>query len=163
MVMSSTLNLNANTLVLTFNVEIDDTAPIDCTAVRLGAMAMDFANSHALSQPATVSGMMVTCTLGSDLQVAIKSNSAFGTSTSNTFVYFDMGTNIRMMGSMEVTADTTMGSAITLISNDLTPPELESFVEFDLNQGFITLSFSEAVDISSLNFSDFTFQNDFST
>ena len=79
MLMSSTLDLDANTLVLTFNVEIDNTIPIDCTVVRLGAMAMDFANSHALSQPATVSGMNVTCTLGSDLQVAIKSNSAFGT------------------------------------------------------------------------------------
>jgi len=162
MLMSSTLDLDANTLVLTFSMMINNTTPIDCTAVRLGAMATDFANSHSLSQPATVSGMMVTCTLGSDLQVAIKSNSAFGTNSSDTFVYFDMGTNIRMMGGMEVIADTTMGTAITQINNDLTPPELESFVKFDLNQGFITLSFSEAVDISSLNFSDFTFQNDFS-
>ena len=160
MLMSSTLNLNANTLVLTFNVMIDNTAPIDCTAVRLGAM--DFANSHALSQPPTVSGMVVTCILGSDLQIAIKSNLAFGTNASNTFVYFDMGTNIMVMGGgPEVAADTT-GTAVARIANDLTSPELESFIEFDLNQGFVTLSFSEAVDVSSLNFNDLTFQNDFS-
>ena len=161
LLMSSTLNLDANALVLTFNVMIDSTAPVDCTAVRLGARAIDFANSHTLSQPPTVNGMMVTCTLKSDLQIAIKSDSAFGTSTSDTFVYFDMGTNIRVIGGMEVAADTTTGTAITRIDTDLTSPKLEGFIEFDLNQGFITLSFSEAVDASTLNFNELTFQNDF--
>ena len=155
------LDLDANTLVMTFNVMIDSTANIDCTAVRLGAMAMNFSNTYALSQPVTVSGMMVTCTLGSDLQVAIKNNSAFGTSSSDTFVYFDMGNNIRMMGGVSEVVDTATGTAISNIMNDFTKPELESFVEFDLNQGIITLSFSEAVDVSSLNFTDLTLQNDF--
>ena len=141
---------------------IDDTANIDCTAVRIGPTSMD-SNTHRLSSPAVVSGMgmVVTCSLGSDLQIAIKTDIAFGTNPGNTYVFFDMGNNIMMMGGMEVDAITT-GRSVTNVSNDLTSPELESFVEFDLDQGIITLSFSEAVNVSSLNFTDLVFQNDFS-
>ena len=155
------LNLNTNTLQLTFNVMIDDTANIDCTAVRIGPTSMD-SNTHRLSPPAVVSGMgvEVSCSLGSDLQIAIRTDTSFGTGRGNTFVFFDMGNNIMMMGGMEVDAITT-GIDVTDVSNDLTPPELESFVEFDLDQGIINLSFSEAVNVSSLNFTDLTFQNDF--
>ena len=88
----------------------------------------------------------------------IKSNTELGTTPNNTFVAINMMFISDMASNMiqPIESDDALMVANVLI--DVTKPELLSF-NFDLNQGIITFIFSEAVDISTLNLTEVTLQN----
>ena len=78
----------------------------------------------------------------------IKNNSMLATEASNTFILIDNTTTFDMnMNSVE---QTLVPIAVQNFTADAKCPTLLSY-EFDLNQGTITLSFSETVDASSLD------------
>ena len=158
------LDLSENTLQMTFSA-LDSalmSGDVDCTNVFLSPTTDSFTSALPLVNDAVVdtTALTVVCPLGVDLQIAIKTNTSFGTSMADTFVYFDVGNGITD-GTAEI-VDTSPGlSVTTTVIDDTQPPQLASFVEFDLNRGLLTLSFTEVVDVSTLNISDLLLQNDF--
>ena len=159
--MGSTLNLDDNDLVLTFSA-IDANSPVNCSNIRLGSTATaPTADTYPLSDPVVLDSTAntVECRLGAELQVAIKTDASFGTATADTFVFFDAGNGIE--NTMVPVPASAMGTGVTLFLLDNSPPELMSFVEFNLNQGILIFSFTEVVNVSSLNFTDLTLQSDF--
>ncbi|KAL5488653.1 hypothetical protein EMCRGX_G017629 [Ephydatia muelleri] len=50
---------------------------------------------------------------------------------------------------------------VTLYTPDTTPPQVMSFVQFDMDAGTFTLQFTETVSVSSMVFSQVAFQNDY--
>ena len=124
---------------------------IDCTKLRLGAMPNNVMNAYALSQPAagSISTSTINCPIGPDLQITIKTDPAFGTAMTNTFIYIETGTGIINGNGMELASDT-VGIAVPNVIADTTSPSLLSY-ELNLSTGEIKLSFSEAVNVSSFD------------
>ena len=161
MISSSTLNLDDNVLELDFGMAplLDAMLTIDCTKLRLFSAAGDLASAYPLSNPATVENNIVSCPLGNALKIEIETNSAFGTSPTDTVLYTEAATGI-LAATVELVEDTA-GQAVSTVNADDTPPRLQSFVEFDLDSGMITLSFTEPVNVDSFAFDQLTVENDF--
>ncbi|XP_065886866.1 uncharacterized protein [Dysidea avara] len=88
----------------------------------------------------------------------IKSNTELGITPNDTFVAITMMFISDMAGNTIEPIESNDALMALDVLRDETEPELISF-NFDLNQGIITFVFSEAVDISSLNLTEVTLQN----
>ena len=104
--------------------------------------------------------LVVSCSLGSAMQVFLRSTVP---DLSMVGAFFNTGSGITGGSPSAEIMDTSTGVVVTssTITADTTPPNLQSFVEFDLDYGSLTFSFSEAVNVSSLDFTKLTLQNDF--
>jgi len=137
-----------------------DPVTIDCRNIMVSGDEMPMAvTTYPLSNPASIDGNDVTCNIGATLQIIIKTTGNFGVAAMDTYAHFQAGNGIRNTAGMEFTS--TMGVRSTDHEEDMSAPQLMSFVEFDLDQGALSFSFNEVVNVSSLNFTDLTLQDDF--
>ncbi len=165
---TASVSLEDNQVILTYaSPGIDSSVSADmvnCSRILVGPVPMDITMALPLTGPAivdtTIMDNTVTCRMSVQLQIAIKTSPNFGTSTMDTIVYMQAGHGIVDASMMEY-SNMTGFMATSVISTDNEGPELMSFVEFDLDQGIISFSFNEVVNISSLNFTDLTLQNNF--
>lgn len=160
------LNFTAPTLLNPANNELS----IDCTAILIGPVAGDISMTIRLL-PSTV-GLQVnvttaTCDLGATFRYLLEANPSLGINPSNTFLYYDpsgaTGGPVGMPGNLltdsnDMVYENMMGTQADIIV-DNNPPAVLSFELLDLNRGIFILSFSQPVNISTLNFTDISFQN----
>ena len=157
------MNLDNNVVTITYTTLLSTLTPdmINCSNILIGPVQADSTSALPLTGPATiVMPNTVTCRLGARLQVSIKTSPNFGSDNTDTFAFFRAGHGILDGGNM-VYMDVANGISAMNVIQDVTGPELMSFVEFDLDQGIISFSFNEVVNVSALNFTDLTLRNNF--
>ena len=154
------LDLNQATLVITFSETIDITS-IDPTGITL--QDMDHENSTGT---VTLSAAVLITTENSEIIelgiidtdfAIISSLSSLGTTVNNTYLSLKArsfgDTNRNKIAA--VPASSAIQAAAVL--NDTTAPQLARF-DFDLDDGTLRLTFSEAIDIATVNATELTIQ-----
>ena len=83
----------------------------------------------------------------------IQANVNIGTSLNNTFVNVTVlnGASFALDMFSNVMDASVAALAVTSLIDDTTSPTIEQFVEADMNNGYLDLSFSEAVDRTSID------------
>ncbi|KAL5489589.1 hypothetical protein EMCRGX_G018699 [Ephydatia muelleri] len=133
---NTTSVVNLNTSTVTINVlPGTNTTSADCAGISVAIIDLIYGSSVSLTGPAVhlVNGSF-SCSMGAAALKAIEKDALFNAITSTVYLYTRPGNGIY---------------------------GLSSFVEFNLNQGLVTLSFSEVVDVGSLMLSKLAFQNNF--
>ncbi len=159
-----TLNLTAETLVLTFD-ETIDAFSVNTTYITLQNTSsepmnnMSFYTLTGVSSARAVHSPIITIDIGDEDLNEIKRHVYLGTIVSNTFISFteDSGTD-RAGNPVEAVLMNSSLPAMNVIEDSLRP-ELLDF-EFDLNQGIILLKFSETVLVDSVILTDISLLSD---
>lgn len=100
---------------------------------------------------------VITVSLGRRDLNRLKESTTLATNANNTFIYFPQ-TAVRDMSGNEVVSVTIFSPRpVSMYSEDRTAPVLEVF-DFDLNIGILTLYFSESVNPTTLDITQFTLQ-----
>ena len=142
-------------LELMFAVDVSTSMMVDCSQISLHNAPNDPAGATPLPMsPAMLNMDTVTCLTG-DLVDNLNPG------LSSIYVYYTDSTNIMEAGLNMLLAND-VGIQITMVSSPLNP-EISGFVEFDLNGGFVRLSFSEAISNTSLTITELSLQSDFSS
>ena len=161
---SWSLDFNDGTAIFTFaaTTTLDASLTVDCGKISIGEMTGTFTTAVPIGGTGMQSSQVITCDLGSDVQVFLRSTVP---NINTVAAYFDTGNGITGGTPSAEFMNTMTGIALPAtptITGDTTPPQLQSFVEFDLDYGSFTFSFTEAVNVSSLDFPKLTLQSDFS-
>ena len=85
-----------------------------------------------------------------DLLNSIKNEPSLGTSLTNTYISFSDGSVMDLFGNNVTGISNASALPAARVIADMTPPEVVAF-DLDLNEGIISLNFSEIVDITTLN------------
>ena len=159
---SYTLDLNSGLLDLTFN-DVVNNQLVDPTQITFNGVAN---GSDVLNRYQLTGGTPVNNTNGYDTTLRLinrdlnelKRRTGLTTSENDTFISL-RAEFIRDVAGQSVEAIiTSNGLQAADFTPDTTPPTLDQFF-FNVNDGTITLSFSETVNISSLNATAITLQN----
>ena len=146
---SFVLDLNSGFVRLSFNDFVNPSTFIPSSVAlhssSVGGLQFTLA---AESVTRSVDGLTLEVQLTSDLLDSIKGEPALGSSSANTFVSVEAAAVEDLAGN-NVTALSTRLAAGSVIP-DAVPPEIVAF-ELDLNEGIITLNFTEIVQPSSLD------------
>ena len=156
-----TLNLTSEVLVLTFY-ETVDVYSINMTQFTLQNTSTEpTLSTYTLTEastPVLVHSPIITIELGDEDLNEIKKLIYLGTVPENTFLSFTERAVTDRAGNMvEVRTPNNSIQAIAVFE-DLNRPMLTGYV-FDLNQGLVTLTFSETVQASSVTVTDFALQS----
>ena len=152
------LDLNSGVLLLLFSEPVNANT-LDPTQVTL-QNAVIASVSLTLSNATTTSssnGLMIVLQLHSDAD-RIKASTELATSLNNTFLSLTASTIQDVSGSPVVPVPPSFAILATVFITDFTQPELVSF-GLDLDIGSLQLSFSEAVDLSTLDPTGITLQS----
>ena len=143
------LDLNANTLILTFDEKLTDV-----TATGIQFQDSESSANYTLTDSThSFSDNIATFTLGPADQDGIKSNPGFLT---NSVIALLSGSATDVFENEVTTTD--VYEVVGEITQDMVKPELLGF-ELDLSREILSLSFSEVVDTSSIQLSGLTIQN----
>ena len=159
------LDLDNNLITLNFSAQLNPANNgmiIDCTAILIGPSVGNI--SMAIQLLPSVVGLQVddttaTCHLGMEFRSILNSNPALGTDPDNTFLYYDPSRaagGALLVDSANETFSETDGFQATQVLPDSSPPVL-IYLYLDLN-GFLIFIFNQPVNISTWNFTDFSFQ-----
>jgi hypothetical protein len=156
-----TLDLTSELLTLTFS-ETVDVYTLDTTEITLLNEPSDSPSSnYTLSNHSNViptHGPVINITLGDIDLNEIKKLTNLGTSSSNTYISL---TNFAIKDRSEISVLAISGNtsvqAMTVIRDSLRPMLLDYL--FDLDEGQLHLTFSETVDVSSVDVTGFTLHN----
>ena len=161
MLLNFTLNLTSETLQLTFD-ETVDVFSINVTQFTLQNTSNEsLLSAHILTDanfPVSVYSPMVTILLADQDLNEVKRLVDLGTSTDNTFLSFTELAIADRAGNPVIPRSTDDALRATAVFDDLRRPMLLEF-EFDLDQGLLTLNFSETVQAGSVVLTDFALQN----
>ena len=159
-----TLSLDDGEVVLTFN-DIMNGGRLEPSDISFQKAFNDSAGSYHLTGPPRSAlvglisnGYVISFNLTPNDLDGIKAIRDLGTSRENTFI--EMGaTTIQDIAGLDVIAVTTNNALQAMhVYPDVTPPELRSF-SFNLGDGTIVLSFSEAVEPNNIVISAISLQN----
>ena len=166
------LDLDNNIITLNFSVQLNPTnneMSIDCTAILIGPSAGNI--SMAIQLLPSVVGLQsndatATCDLGMEFRSILNANPAVGTDPDNTYLYYDPSRaagapgnepGTLLVGRANETFSETNGFQATQVLPDSTPPVIVN-LHLDMNTGLMVFLFSQPVNISTWNFTDFHFQ-----
>ena len=153
------LDMDTGALVLTFS-EAVNVDTLDPTQVTLQDSASSATVTLTLSNATTTSsgnGPVITLQLQSDID-RIKASTELATSTGNTFLSLTATAIQDVSGSPVVPVPPSNALQVNIFTEDITPPELVSFT-LDLDIGSLELTFSEAVNMTSLDPTGITLQS----
>ena len=142
-------------LELVFAVDVSASMMVDCSQISLHNAPNDPAGATPLPMSPAMLNMDTVACLTGDLVDNLNPG------LSSIYVYYTESTNIMDAG-MNMLLANDVGIQITMVSSPLNP-EISGFVEFDLNGGFVRLSFSEAISNTSLTITELSLQSDFSS
>ena len=156
---SFNLNLKSGLVTLTFS-ETVNSSLLQPNQITLQATDTSDVISYTLTGgiPIHSIGTIVDFSLDTDDLNEIKRNPQLAISNSTTYFSFTGDLISDMMGNRLQQRTSTNALGVTLYTPDDEPPELDSF-QLDLNEGVLTLSFSETVNVSSLNISDISLED----
>ena len=154
---TNTAGLNVSKLTIQ---NTQDASPTESFTLTTSTAGFDATDTTSLSK---------TFVLAASDTFALKLLQNLGTSTSNTYLSVEEGSNIRDMDENDDELRELLGSnaiQVSEVNNDVTSPALltrngEGFVQFDMNARTFTLAFSEPVDVSTLNISNIYLGPDF--
>ena len=165
----STWSLDLDNNIITLNFSVPQLNPanngmsIDCTAILIGPSAGNI--SMAIQLLSSIIGLQVdnftaTCDLGTEFRSMLNANPAVGTGPDNTFLYYDpsRATGNLLEDSANVMFSETVGIPATQVLPDNTPPVIVT-LNLDMNTGYMNFTFSQPVNVSTWNFTDFHFQD----
>lgn len=155
---SFTLDVDSQALVLTFSEAIDFTS-FTATTITLSNSTAAGAESVRLTRPGTVtrpSSTVIQLILDQVDLDAIKAARTVGSSVTNTFLTHAVGV-VQDFARNNAPART-VGLRASNVTVDGTAPTFTDF-SLDLNNGLLSLTFNEAVDIASLNISQVQLQD----
>ena len=161
------LDLDNNIITLHFSAPLLNPAnnemSTDCTAILIGPSAGNISMAIRLLYSAgglQVNNATATCDLGTEFRSMLNANPAVGTDPDNTFLYYDpLSTSVNLLvDSANETFFGTVGFQATQVLLDSTPPVIVE-LHLDMNLGLIIFTFSQPVNISTWNFTDFHFQD----
>ena len=156
-----TLNLTSETLQLTFD-ETVNVFSINITQFTLQNTSSEpLLSIHTLTEsnsPMLVYSPIVTIQLAAFDLNEVKRFTDLATSTDNTFLSFTEYAIADRADNLVSPRSTNNALMAALVYDDFRRPTLEDF-EFDLNQGLITLNFSETVQAGSIVLTDIALQN----
>ena len=155
------LDMNTGALVLTFSEAVNGNT-LDPTQVTLQDSASSATVTLTLSNATTTTssnGPVITLQLHSDIdRIKIKASTELATSTGNTYLSLTATAIQDVSGSPVVPVPPSNALRVSIFTEDITPPELLSFT-LDLDIGSLELTFSEALNISSLDPTGITLQS----
>ena len=131
---------------------------IDCTAILIGPIAGDI--TMAVRLLPSVVGLQVnnttaTCDLGMKFRHVLD-NTLSLSDASNLFLYYNSsgiaGTGMLLQDSSGMIYENEIGTPAAEVLIDSSPPAVTSFELLDLNIGKLVLSFSQPVNVTTLNF-----------
>ena len=148
-IVSFSLNLNSGRVVLTFSEPIDSTN-YSLQQVFLNGSSGGLSGYNLLGSTVSTSffSTIFDFVLSSTALNAVKLDSSVATSSSNTFMFMS-SQSFRDVGGNPIAALTT-GLQVNTFIPDSTSPELSSFT-LDLDSGLLSLTFSEAIQVSSFD------------
>ena len=156
-----TLNLTSETLQLTFD-ETIDVFSINITQFTLQNTSSEpLLSSHTLTEGNSVIlvySPLVTIQLAPYDLNEVKRFTDLATSTENTFLSFTEQAIADRADNLVSPRSTNNALMAAFVYDDFRRPMLVDF-EFDLNQGLITLNFSETVQAGSIVLTDFALQS----
>ena len=156
------LDLDVGTLILNFDepVSVNTLNPMHITLQASATSAVISIQLSSSTVTTSVNGLAIVLQLQGDAN-RIKASTQLATSANNTFLSLAAGTVQDLNGSPVVSVAPQNALQVSFFIADITQPELLSF-SLDLDFGSLQLSFSEAVDLSTLNATGITLQNSFS-
>ena len=157
---SFNLNLDQQTLILTFD-ETIDSGTFSIISVALQDSANDPTQSVRLSSRSTTEstdGTVFVIQLSSDDFNDITATFPLATMETNTFITLTAGAVDDTRGNPSIEIPSSNAIQISSHTADVTKPLLVEF-DFDLNLGILTLIFSESVNITSFNPTQVTLQS----
>ena len=131
---------------------------IDCTAILVGPIAGDI-NTAVRLLPSVI-GLQVndtaaTCDLGMKSRHVLD-NTLSLRNASNLFLYYNSsgiaGTGMLLQDSNGMIYENVMGTPATEVVPDISQPAVISFELLDLNNGKLVLSFSQPINVTTLNY-----------
>ena len=155
------LDLDRQLLTLTFD-ETVDVSTFTITRVSLQdrqTQPLQSVTLGALSTIQSLAGTVITIQLSDDDFNALTSTFPLATMDTNTFISLEAGTVDDTNGNPSIEIPQSSALQITGHVEDTTRPSLESF-DLDLDNGVMTLIFSESVNITSFDTTQLTLQND---
>ena len=161
MLQSFDLDMNTGTLMFTFS-EPANANTLDPTQVTLqdSPTASSTTVTLTLSNATTTlsgNGPVITLQLQGDTD-RIKASTELATSADNTYLSLTANTIQDVGGNPVVPVSPSSALPVNTFTEDFTPPELVSF-SFDLDIGSLQITFSEAVNISTLDATGITLQS----
>ena len=156
------LDMNTGVLTLFFS-ELVNGNTFDPSQLTLqsshtsSAVNYTFSDVYAASSSVTISSVIALRLAASDTD-GIKASTEVATSTGNTFLSLTANTIQDVSGSLVDPIPPSNAIQVVTFTVDTTQPVLVSFW-LDLNIGFLQLTFSEAVDPSTLDFTGITLQS----
>ena len=153
----SILDLNLGVLTIIFD------EPVDLSMINLDNLTLlssMFAPNGILLSPegavyASADQTSIEIMLSfSDIE-QVKTDTTLGTGVSNTYLEVNPGFISDTSGN---SFNTTVMPRASFHQSDLTNPNLDQF-NFDLDTGYLTLTFDDIIDSSSIEYAGFTFQN----
>ena len=129
--------------------------PIDCSAILIGSILGDINMATRLLPSVIglqVNDTMVTCDLGMRFRHILD----FVLNASDYYLYYNSSgmTEYLIQNSHGMVYENTMGILATEVMLDSSPPALISFELLDLNEGELVLSFSQPINVTTLNFAN---------
>ena len=146
----STINLNQETLQLTFSESIS-TASLNASRIYLTGMVQAQPTGYNLSGSAHAGpnlAQSVTLTFSQQLLNTLKADLQVCTSISNCLIFIEEGALSDVSGNTVIPSSTS--TMLTAVIEDTIPPMLNSYT-LDLNSGTIVLTFSEPISVQSFN------------
>ena len=127
--------------------------PIACSAILIGSIPDDINMATRLLPSVIglqVNDTMITCDLGMKFRQILD----YVLNASDYFLYYNSSgiTEYLIQDSLGVVYENTMGLLATEVVLDNTPPVLISFELLDLNDEELVLSFSQPINVTTLNF-----------
>jgi len=165
---SWSLDLDNNTIILHFTGlnSSNDGMAIDCTAILIGPVEGDI--NVAIRLLPSVVGLqvdmtMAICDLGMEFRSILDDTSNLSNTTTNLFLYYDSseasGLGSLLYDYFGMVYENTMGTPAAEIVPDSNPPAIMSFELLDLNDGTLVISFSQPINITTLNFDNLSLQS----
>ena len=122
---------------------------MDCSLIKIGSAQNDIASALPLATPSLMQTVdKVICP--QDPGFYLPTSIPIPTATAEVFVYIEAGTGITFNSGTAIPEDT-IGSEVNVLTPDTTLPEISSFALLDLARDELTITFSEAVDITSFD------------
>ena len=156
------LDMNTSLLALFFSEPVNGNT-FDPTQITLqssstsSAVSFTLSNVYAASTSTTIASVIALQLSQGDTD-RIKASTQLATSADNTFLSLTASTIQDVSGSPVVPVSPSSALPVNIFTEDLTQPELISF-SLDLDIGSLQLTFSEAVNISTLNPTGITLQS----
>ena len=156
------LDFDDNKITLSFDAlsSSNNGMPIDCTAILVGPIAADI--SMAVRLLPSVVGLQVNdttaaCDLGMKFRHVLD-NTLSLRNASSLFLYYNSSgvatTGMLLQDSNGMVYENTLGTPAAEIVPDSNPPAVMSFESLDLNNGQLVLSFSQPINVTTLNYSN---------